>query len=105
MVGYARLETDEQLRLLNELYSGPLRLYLNYFQPNRKRKAKETETNTGKTKKYYFEAKTPHQRVREHSDIPQPAKDKLQAEYEQLNPVQLLKQIGNMIERLRELVG
>lgn len=66
MVGYDRLDTTEQLAILDELYAGPLRLYLNYFQPTRKRKSKLVDTRTGQKTKRYFEAKTPYQRALEH---------------------------------------
>jgi hypothetical protein len=100
MVGYARLDTEEQLAILNGLYHGPLRLYLNYFQPNRKRKIKEIDTATGKKTKRYFEAKTPYQRVLEHPATGQAAKDLLTSQYNQLNPVDLLAEIRSVIDRL-----
>lgn len=105
MVGYARLDTEEQLEILNELYRGPLSLYLNFFQPTRKRKAKFIETATGHKKKYYFEAKTPYQRVMEHKHISIETKKLLQSEYDQLNPVELLADVRTLIERLTRLYG
>ena len=88
MVGYSRFDTQQQLLILTELYRGPLRLYLNYFQPTRKRKVKLIETATGKKQKRYFEAKTPYQRVTEHPSTGQTIKELLSSEYNQLNPVQ-----------------
>jgi hypothetical protein len=102
MVGYSRLDTEEQLAILNELYRGYLRLFLNYFQTTRKRKLKLIDAATGQTKKYYFEAKTPYQRVMEHSLIDQAAKDLLQSEYNNLNPVELLAEIRTLIDRLNK---
>lgn len=105
MVGYVRLDTEGQLATLNELYRGPLRLYLNYFQPTRKRKVKETwvdtETGSKRIRKTYFEAMTPYRRVMEHPDIPQATKDMLQSEYSTLNPVKLLAEIHELLARLR----
>jgi len=100
MVGYSRFDTDEQLRIMHELYLGPLRLYLNYFQPTRKRKAKEINTATGKQRKTYFDAKTPYQRVVEHENTSQAAKYLLTSQYNQLNPVKLLAQIRSLLDRL-----
>lgn len=101
IVGYDRLDTLKQLTVLNELYSGSLRLYLNYFQPTRKRKMKTIDTATGKQTKRYFEAKTPYRRVMEHPTTSQAAKDLLTSQYNQLNPVQLLAKIQRVIDRLR----
>lgn len=101
IVGYVRLDTKEQLELMNELYREPLRLYLNYFQPNRKRKAKLVDTATGQKRKTYFEAKTPYQRVLQHKNTSQVTKDMLTSEYNNLNPVQLLAQVHLLIDCLK----
>jgi hypothetical protein len=100
IVGYARLDTEEQLTILNELYRGPLSLYLNFFQPTRKRKLKETDQATGKYRKYYFEAMTPYQRVMAHPLMPEATKAMLQSEYNQLNPVKLLAEIRTLLTQL-----
>ena len=100
IVGYNRLDTDIQLDILNQLYGGPLRLYLNFFQPTRKRKVKLIDTVSGQKRKSYFEAKTPNQRVMEHPEVFQSIKDMLESEYNQLNPVELLAEIRTLIDRL-----
>lgn len=100
MVGYARYDTKQQLAILNELYSGPLRLYLNYCQPTRKRKFKFVDTSTGKVKKTYFEAKTPYQRVLESEYVDDSTKQMLQSQHNKLNPVKLLAEIHSLLERL-----
>lgn len=102
IVGYSRLDTEEQLNILNELYTEPLSLYLNYFQPTRKRKIKIADTVNGKVRKSYFEAKTPYQRLMESNDVPTEVKDLLQSEYNQLNPVKLLAEIRSLIDRLNK---
>jgi hypothetical protein len=102
MIGYSRLDTEEQLRVLWQLYSGPLRLYLNFFQPTRKRKAKLIDTATGKKRKSYFEAKTPYRRVMEHPITSQATKDLLTSHYNQLNPVQLLAEIRFLLDELKK---
>lgn len=102
IVGYARFDTDIQLQIMNDLYSGPLRLYLNYFQPTRKRKIKIIDTKIGKQRKSYFEAKTPYQRVMEHPNTSQVTKRVLSLEYDKLNPVQLLTNIRTLIDRLEK---
>lgn len=100
MVGYARYDTRQQLDILNKLYSGPLRLYLNYCQPTRKRRFKLMDTGTGKVKKVYFEAKTPYQRVLESEHVDYGTKLLLQSQYNKLNPVKLLAEIHSLLERL-----
>lgn len=107
VVGYARLDTTEQLDILNRLYDGPLRLYLNHFQPTRKRKSKEYDPATGKTRKFYFESKTPYQRLMEVDDkvIPSDQKAMLQSEYNNLNPVQLLAEVRSLLTELEKTLG
>lgn len=100
MVGYSRLDTEEQRQILQELYHGPLRLYLNYFQPTRKRKIKTNNTVTGQRRKTYFEAMTPYQRVLTHPLVAPETKAMLQSQYNQVNPVQLLAAIRLLIDRL-----
>lgn len=102
IVGYSRLENKQQQAILNELYQGPLSLYLNYFQPTRKRKSKFIDTVSGVSRKSYFEAKTPHQRLIDSRDVPDDVKDLLESEYNNLNPVQLLAEIRTLIERLNK---
>ncbi|NLJ38785.1 MAG: transposase, partial [Candidatus Atribacteria bacterium] len=55
-VGYCRYETEDELLLLNQLYS-LLRLYTNFFQPDTKLVFKEQVNR--KVKKHDDEAKTP----------------------------------------------
>ena len=88
----------------NKLYDSPLRIYLNFFQPTRKRKTKELNTKTGKTKKYYFEAATPYQRVINHPMASEETKQLLQSQYNNLNPVKLLAEIRTLIERLNRTI-
>jgi hypothetical protein len=102
MVGYGRYDTTASLDILNQLYAGPLRLYLNYFQPTRKRKIKLQDKSSGKTTKFYFEAKTPYQRIMECSTVDESTKQMLQLQYNKLNPVKLLAQIQHFIDILQQ---
>lgn len=77
--------------VMNELYE-TLRLYLNFFQPTFKLKAKEKrlKTTDGKQaakpyKRRYDKPCTPYQRVLDRKDIDQSVKDKLTTQYESLN--------------------
>ncbi|BAL80273.1 hypothetical protein [Caldisericum exile] len=59
-VGYIRYDTDEELKIMNELYN-TLRLYTNFFLPSMKLKEK---TRIGsKVLKKYDKPKTPYQRI------------------------------------------
>jgi hypothetical protein len=97
MVGYRRYDNSSQLDLLNRLYSEPLRLYLNFCQPTRKRKTKEVDTATGKKRQTYFEARTPYQRVMESPHMDKATKELLQSQYNNLNPVKLLAEIQEIL--------
>jgi len=89
-VGYRRLETDEDLRKLKELY-GVLRLLVNFFEPSSK--LTRTKTEDGKTKKTYDKPKTPYLRVMESEFVGSDSKAKLQETYLALNPVALRRRL------------
>ncbi len=96
-VGYARYDTPQQLRFLNELY-GHLRLYTNYFQPVMKLVSKERQG--AKVKKTYDKPQTPYQRVLASPATAKELKQRLRAEYAELNPAQLNRQINRLRNRL-----
>lgn len=96
-VGYQRLDTETQLRLLNQLYE-PLDLYTNFFQPSMKLKSKERH-GARLTKKYH-EARTPYQRLLDSSFIKEETKQQLRARYRTLNPAQLKRQIEALQRKL-----
>jgi hypothetical protein len=89
-VGYRRLETEEDLRKLKDLY-GILRLLVNFFEPSAK--LTRTKTEEGKTKKVYDTPKTPYQRVTESEHVDPESKSKLRETYLALNPVALRRQL------------
>ncbi len=96
-VGYQRCDTDEQLRLLAELYQ-PLELYTNFFQPSMKLKSKER--HGARVTKKYDRARTPYQRVLESSFIDEVTKEQLRQRYELLNPAQLKRQLERCQRKL-----
>lgn len=102
MVGYGRYDTPDKLAIIERLYSGPLRLYLNYCQPTRKRKVKIRDSKTGRVIKTYFEAMTPYQRIMHSKTIDQKTKQMLQSQYNQLNPVKLLAEIHHLLKTLEK---
>lgn len=96
-VGYQRFDTDEQLRLLNELYE-VLDLYTNFFQPSMKLKSKVRQG--ARVKKKYDEARTPYQRLLDSNYIAAEIKEQLRERYRLLNPAQLKRQIEKLQRKL-----
>jgi len=96
-VGYQRFDTDEQLRLLNELYE-VLDLYNNFFQPSMKLKSKER--HGARVKKQYDAARTPYQRLLDSNYLSEESKAQLRARYRLLNPAQLKRQIEKLQQKL-----
>lgn len=101
LIGYARMDTREQLHIINDLYSNEWRLYLNFFQPTMKLKEKIKDNSTGKTTKRYFESKTPCQRIMEHPNTTLEQKAMIQSQYQRLNPIQLQREINKKLELLK----
>lgn len=96
-IGYDRLETPEDLALLNSIYTD-LRLYINFFQPVLKLIAKERVD--GKTVRKYDRAMTPYRRVLALDSISVEIKARLTAQYVLLNPVTLRANIDAKVARL-----
>ena len=99
-MGYGRYDTEEELRVLNQLYSN-LRLYVNFFQPVRKLIQKERFGS--RIKKYYDIAQTPYRRVLASSCISEKIKMQLQRLYDKLNPAQLKREISRLQNELYRL--
>lgn len=85
-VGYQRLDTTAELRVLRELYES-LRLYKNFFQPTMKLVSK-TRIG-GKIHRKYDEPRTPYQRLLESGQLSAKAEKQLRKQYESLNVAQL----------------
>lgn len=96
-VGYRRLGTWEQLEILNQLCE-KLSDYQNFFQPMMK--LKEKHRDGAKVTRRYDKAKTPCQRVLEHSDISDEVKTKLRKRFLKLNPKALLEEITELGRQL-----
>lgn len=96
-VGYGRFDTDQQLQLLNELYS-QLRLYTNFFLPTMKLLSKERVGS--RVKKKYDPAQTPYQRVLATRQVSKADKQQLRAKYATLNPAALKRKLDRLQQRL-----
>jgi hypothetical protein len=101
VVGYDRYDSRAALEALNRVYD-LLRLYINFFQPVMKLVAKSRQG--AKVHKVYDTARTPYQRLLETSVLTEDKRAELAAIYHGLNPVSLLRQVDDNLERLWTLV-
>jgi len=97
MIGYARLDTHEQLDTLRRIHN-LMALYQNYFQPSRKLLKKQRIG--ARVRKTYDTAQTPAQRLLSRKDTPAPTKKLLRSTFRDLNPAQLLRTINDLISAL-----
>ncbi len=91
LFGYDRLDNQDLVPLMNDLYAKEWSLYQNHFCPSMKLLEK-TRVNS-KYKKRYEIPKTPYQRVLECSDVPEEIKKELKTLHDTLNPFKLKKSI------------
>lgn len=96
-VGYAHMDSDEQLACLKELYR-PLCLLTNYFLPSAKL-VKKTRDGARVTK-VHDEPMTPYQRLLNHKAVDPRVKAELKRMRRRLNPADLRRQITHWQERL-----
>jgi hypothetical protein len=100
LVGYDRYSSRAALETLDRVYH-LLRLYVNFFQPVMKLKAKTRQG--AKVHKVYDTARTPYQRLLGSGVLTEAKRQELAAVYHGLNPVLLLKQINENLECLWNL--
>lgn len=100
VLGYQRFDDDVALDLMNKLYRGPLRLYINFFQPSEKCTEK-TRIGARIVKKYDI-AKTPYERVMLHEKTTQETKDTLTSLFNSLDPFLLRKEIDTLVREIQK---
>jgi len=100
-IGYDRLETHDELLLLNAIYDD-LRLYINFFQPVLKLVGKDQVD--GKTIKKYDQAATPFRRAIDSELVSLDTKASLTNLFIHLNPVSLRNSIDQKVARLWKIV-
>src|SRR5437870_797292 len=88
--GTLRLDTPEQLEAVNALYER-MWLYYNLFQPVMHLSEKTVEGD--KVRRKWDDAQTPYQRVLATGVLSQEQQERLQALYEQTNPLRLREEI------------
>jgi hypothetical protein len=97
LVGYDRFEGEKAYRQLAELYRA-MRLYVNFFQPSMKLRAKEREG--AKVRRTYDKAQTPFQRLCAWTMFDSEKTERFKAIYEALDPIKLLKQVQALQDAL-----
>jgi hypothetical protein len=98
ILGYLRYDSFAELRIINDLYRGDLRLYKNFFQPVMKLKSKERIG--GSVKRKYDIPKTPYQRLMDSGQISEQTRKQLEMVYLSLNPAQLKRSIDAKLDKL-----
>ena len=97
-LGYLRYDSEEERVLIEALFRGPYRFYMNFFQPVMKLVAKERLG--GKVKRRYDQPQTPFQRLLASPQLSERGKEQLRVTYQHLNPAQLKRSIDSLIDRL-----
>ena len=100
VLGYQRFDTEGVFKLMVKLYRGPLRLYINFFQPSVKC-IKKTRIGS-RIKKIYDVAKTPYERVLAHPSIPETTKETLARLFEKLDPFKLREEIDSLVGEIQK---
>jgi len=102
-LGYQRFDNTELVDKLNELYTAEWNLYFNFFIPSVK--LIEKKRVGSKIIKKYDKPKTPFQRLLESEYIPIKTKKNLQAQFTNLNPFELQKQMSLKIKTILNIVN
>jgi hypothetical protein len=100
LVGYERYASKASFECLERVYD-LVRLYNNFFQPTMKLVSKTR--HGAKVYRVYDTAQTPYQRLVQSGVLTEVKNTELAATYHGLNPVKLLKQINDNLERLWRL--
>lgn len=98
VIGHVRYDTDEEIRIINDLYRNELRLYKNFFQPVMRLESKER--NKGHISRKYQLAKTPYRWLMDSSETPDDVKQKLEEIYTCLNPADLKRKMNLKLKKL-----
>ena len=97
--GTIRLDTPEQVQAMNALYE-KMWLYYNFFQPVMHLEEKICQQD--KVVRHWDQAQTPYQRLVTTGTLAVEQQTRLQALYEQTNPMVLRKEIYRLLAALWE---
>ena len=98
LFGYYRIENQELVELMNDVYSNECSLLRNYFYPTMK--LIEKQRIQSKTKKVHDKPKTPYQRLMDSDCIGTEKKQELTEIYKTLNPFKLKKSLEKKLNRI-----
>lgn len=98
VLGYVRIEEEAAIALLNRLYAGPWRLFVNFFQPTMKLVRKERIGS--RYRRRYDTPRTPYQRAMADPRIAQDVKTELTSLKETLNPLTLRREIDTLVMKI-----
>ena len=101
-VGYLRIETTQEMELLNQIYDR-VRLLVNFFYPSQKLISKTRQG--ARVRRLYDAAQTPFQRVLACDEVPEEAKQRLRRQFETLNPAALQRDAVRLQQQLLRLVA
>lgn len=102
-LGYQRFEDPKLVPMLNDLYTSEWNCYFNFFYPSMK--LIEKQRIGSKIKKRYDGPKTPHQRLMESEHITVQTKNKLQHQFESLNPFKIQQRMYAKIKTIINIVS
>jgi len=101
VIGYDRIEGQEIVDLLNDIYSNEFRLLNNFFYATQKLKSKKRVN--GRIIKKYEKAGTQYQRVLNSKKINSETKKELRQEYDKLNPAELQRILHIKLQKLNKI--
>lgn len=101
VLGYLRIETEEQRQLMAQLYAGPLRDWQNFFQPTLK--LREKKRIGARVIRRHDEALTPYRRVMKSRKVSPRKKAELKKYYDRLNPVVVKREMIRLVNEIFNL--
>lgn len=102
LFGYHRLDKEEFVPIMNDIYKHLWNPLMNHFCPVMKLRKKVRIG--GRIRKYYDEPKTPYQRLMGTEHLTESQKTKLEAQHDELNPLHLKKLLDRALEEFEEQV-
>lgn len=100
LVGYKRYDTDEETKLLNQVYYYD-DLLQNHFIPSRKLVEKVYDEMGKLVRKKWDEPKTPYERIMENKEVGKEVKKELELLHSKLNPLELKEKRDKYLRSLR----
>jgi hypothetical protein len=102
LIGYDRFSSKEALEQLNRVHQ-LARSYVNFFQPVMQLQRKSR--HGAKVHKVYDTARTPYRRLLESGVLEEGQQKALATQYGRLNPVRLLSQVNQALEKLWDMAN